>query len=149
MPSSKIANDRPLRPLRSFVDESATYGRGNGEVPATEGDDEVVVVLLMPLAVIGVAALAAIVCVRLSYLHMTISGVEVRNYPQAPKLVPLSQVERFEATVPVGNFASLRPATAVLVLTDGSRLPVRKVEARDAGYGVDALNARLTQLRGV
>jgi hypothetical protein len=103
----------------------------------------------MPLAVIGVAALAAIVCVRCSYLRITSSGVEVRNYPQAPKLVPLPEVERFEATVPVGNFASLRPRTAVLVLTDGSRLPVRRIEARDAGYGVDALNARITQLRRV
>jgi len=109
----------------------------------------VVVVLLMPLAVIGVAAFAAIVCVRCSYLRMTSAGVEVRNYPQRPKLVPLAQVERFEATVPVGNFASLRPATAVLVLTDGSRLPVRRIEARDAGNGVEALNARLSELRRI
>jgi hypothetical protein len=101
----------------------------------------------MPLAIIGVAAVAAIVCVRCSSLRITSAGVEVRNYPQTPRLVPLSQVERFEATVPVGNFASLRPATAVLVLTDGSRLPVRRIEAPDAGYGVDALNARINQLR--
>jgi hypothetical protein len=101
----------------------------------------------MPFVVIGIAALAAIICVRCSSLRITSAGVEVRNYPQTPKLVPLSQVERFEATVPVGNFASLRPATAALVLTDGSRLPVRRIEARDAGYGIDALNARITQLR--
>ena len=108
-----------------------------------------VLVLLMPLVVIGIAALAAIVSVRCSYLRISSAGVEVRNYPQVPKLVPLSQVERFEATARVGNFASLRPATAVLVLTDGSRLPVRRIEARDAGYGVDALNARITQLRRI
>jgi hypothetical protein len=101
----------------------------------------------MPFALIGIAALAAIVCVRWSYLQITSAGVEFRNYPQAPKLVPLDQVERFEETVPVGNFASLRPATAVLVLTDGSRLPVRSIHAPDAGDGVDALNARITQLR--
>ena len=108
-----------------------------------------VVVLLMPLVVIGIAALAATVCVRRSYLRITSSGVELRNYPQAPKLIQLSQVDRFEAFVPVGNFKSLRPATAVLVLADGSRLPVRRIEARDAGHGVDALNARITQLRSV
>jgi hypothetical protein len=101
----------------------------------------------MPLIVIGIAALAAIVSVRLSDLRITAAGVEIRNYPQAPKLVPLQQVERFEATVRAGNFASIRPATAVLVLTDGSRVPVRKIEAPDAGHGIDALNARIAQLR--
>jgi hypothetical protein len=101
----------------------------------------------MPLVVIGIAALAAIVSVRGSSLRITGAGVEVRNYPQAPKLVPLSQVEHFEATARAGNFASIRPATAVLVLTDGSRLPVRRIEAPDAGHGVDALNARVAQLR--
>jgi hypothetical protein len=107
----------------------------------------VVLILMMPFVVIGIAALAAIVSVRCSHLGITSAGIEVRNYPQAPKLIPLSQVERFEEAVRIGNFSSLRPATAVLVLTDGSRLPVRRIEARDAGYGVDALNARLTQLR--
>ena len=106
-------------------------------------------VLLIPVVVIAIAALAAIVCVRFSSLDITSAGVEVRNYPQSPQLFPLAQVERFEATVPVGNFAGLRPSTAVLVLTDGSRLPVRRIEARDAGYGVDALNARIIQLRRV
>jgi hypothetical protein len=107
----------------------------------------VVLVLLLPFAVIGVAALAAVVCVRRSYLRITSAGVEIRNYPQAPKLIPLARVERFEPTVPVGNFPSLRPATAALVLTDGSRLPVRRVEAGDAGHGVDALNAYISRLR--
>ena len=106
-------------------------------------------VLLMPFVLAGIAAIAAIVCVRRSSLRITSAGVEFRNYPQAPKTVPLDQIERFEATVPVGNFGSLRPATAVLVLTDGSRLPVRRVFADDAGYGVDALNARIAQLRRV
>ena len=103
----------------------------------------------MPFLVIGIAGLAAIVSVRCSSLRITSSGVEVRNYPQASKLVPLSQVDRFEESVRVGNFASLRPATAVLVLTDGSRLPVRRIEARDAGYGVEALNTRISELRSL
>lgn len=106
-----------------------------------------VFVLLLPFAIIGVAAVAAIVCVRRSYLRITSTGVEIRNYPQAPKLIPLEQVDHFEATAPVGNFSSLRPRTAALVLTDGSRLPVRRIEARDAGHGVDALNARIVGLR--
>jgi hypothetical protein len=107
----------------------------------------VAVVLLIPVVLIGGAALAAFVCLRCSSLHIASSGVEVRNYPQAPKVVPIAEVERFEAAVRVGGFASLRPATAVLVLTDGSRLPVRRIEAPDAGYGVDALNDRIAQLR--
>ena len=106
-----------------------------------------VLVLLMPLVVIGIVALAAFVSVRFSSLRISSAGVEVRNYPQAPKLVPLAQVERFEEAARVGNFASLRPATAVLVLTDGTRLPVRKIEAPDAGNGVRALNARVAELR--
>ena len=107
------------------------------------------VLLLLPLVLMGGAALAAFVCVRRSYLRIASNGVEVRNYPQAPRLVPIAQVERFEAAVRGGNFASVRPATAVLVLTDGSRLPVRRIEAPDAGHGVDALNERIAQLRRI
>jgi len=107
------------------------------------------VLLLLPLVLMGGAALAAFVCVRRSYLRIASNGVEVRNYPQAPRLVPIAQVERLEAAVRVGNFASVRPATAVLVLTDGSRLPVRSIEAPDAGHGVDALNERIAQLRRI
>jgi len=103
----------------------------------------------MPFVIVVIAALAAIVSVRCSSLAITRDGVEVRNYPQAPKLVPLSQVDRFEEAARVGNFSSLRPATAVLVLTDGSRLPVRRIEARDAGNGVEALNARLSEMRRI
>jgi hypothetical protein len=107
----------------------------------------VAVVLLFPFIVIGVVAVVAVVFTRFSYLHISSAGVEFRNYPQPPKLVPLAEIAHFEATPPVGNFSSLRPSTAVLVLTDGSRLPVRKITAADAGSGVDALNARLDSLR--
>jgi hypothetical protein len=107
----------------------------------------VVVVLLVPFGLVAVAALAAVVAVRRSTLHITSAGVEVRNYPQAPRLIPLVQVGHFEATPRAGNFARLRPATAVLVLVDGSRLPVRRVTAPDAGHGVDALNRRVETLR--
>jgi hypothetical protein len=107
----------------------------------------VVLVLLLPVAFVGVALVAAVVCVRGSSLRITSAGVEIRNYPQAVKLIPLVQVGHFEETTPVGNFKSLRPATAVLVLADGSRVPVRTVTAPDAGHGVAALNARVEALR--
>jgi len=107
----------------------------------------VVLVLLLPVVFVGVALVAAVVCVRGSSLRITTAGVEIRNYPQAAKLIPLAQVGRFEATTPAGNFKSLRPATAVLVLTDGSRLPVRTVTAPDAGHGIAALNTRVESLR--
>ena len=106
-----------------------------------------VVVLLAPVALVVAVALLAAVVVRRSTLRVTSAGVEVRNYPQAPKLIPLVQVERFEATPRGGNFASLRPATAVLVLTDGSRVPVRRITAPDAGHGVEALNRRVESFR--
>ncbi len=107
----------------------------------------VLVLLGIPAALIGAAALAAVVSVRRSSLRITSAGVEIRNYPQALRLIPLAQVERFEATPPFGNFASLRPKTGMLVLTDGSRLPVRMLAAPDAGRGIDALNARVESLR--
>ena len=105
------------------------------------------VVLLIPVALIAAAALAAVVSVRRSSLRITSAGVEIRNYPQALILIPLAQVGHFEATPRVGNFPSLRPATAVLVLIDGSRVPVRTLTAPDAGHGVDALNERVESLR--
>jgi hypothetical protein len=107
----------------------------------------VVVVLLFPFALVVVAALAAVVVVARSSLHITSAGVEVRNYPQPPKLVPLAQVDHFEALPRVGNFSGLRPRTAVLVLADGSRVAVRKITAPDAGVGVEGLNQRVESLR--
>jgi hypothetical protein len=103
--------------------------------------------LLFPVILIGSVALASFTFVRLSSLRITSSGVEIRNFPQAPKVIPLVQADRFIPTEPVGTFSGLRPATAVLVLTDGSRVPVRAVSEPDAGYGVDALNHRLAVLR--
>jgi hypothetical protein len=107
----------------------------------------VVFLVILPLLVLVLAAAAAVVSVRGSTLRIARSGVEFRNYPQATQTVPLDRVARFEPTQAVGNFASLRPSTAVLVLTDGTRLPVRRIAAPDAGVGVDALNARLEALR--
>lgn len=104
-------------------------------------------VLLLPFIFVGIAAIAAVVSVRRSSLRITNDGVEIRNYPQAAKLIPLVRVEHFEATTRSGNFSSLRPATAVLVLTDGSRVPVRTISSPDAGHGIDALNNRLEALR--
>ncbi len=107
----------------------------------------VVVLVALPLVALGIAAVLALVSVRRSTLRITADGVEYRNYPQATQVVPLGRVQRFEDAVAVGNFGSLRPATAVLVLTDGSRLPVRSLSDPDAGVGVDALNARVAALR--
>jgi hypothetical protein len=107
----------------------------------------VVVVLLLPFILIGVVALVSRVFVSRSSLRITGEGVEVRNYPQAPRLIPLAQVQKFEATPRAGNFKSLRPETAVLLLHDGSRIPVRSLFAPDAGHGVDALNQRVETLR--
>jgi hypothetical protein len=108
----------------------------------------IAVLVLLPLVLLGVAAVLAMVSVKRSTLSITAAGVEYRNYPQATQVVPLAKVRRFEETEAVGNFSGLRPATAVLVLTDGSRLPVRSMRAPDAGVGVDALNARVAALRG-
>jgi hypothetical protein len=105
--------------------------------------------LLLPFVLIGAAAVLSRVFVSRSSLAITTGGVEVRNYPQAPRLIPLPQVKNFEATPRSGNFKRLRPETAVLVLADGSRVPVRTLYAPDAGHGVDALNQRLETLRHV
>ena len=105
--------------------------------------------LLLPLILIAVAAIVSRVFVSRSTLRITTAGVEVRNYPQAPRLVTLSEVQHFEATPRTGNFKSLRPDTAVLILVDGSRVPVRTLFAPDAGHGVDALNQRVETLRSV
>jgi hypothetical protein len=109
----------------------------------------VVVVLLLPFILVGVAWLVSALFVRRSSLRITGDGVEVHNYPQAPRLVPLARVRYFEATPRTGNFKSLRPETAALVLVDGTRVPVRTLFAPDAGYGVDALNQRVEALRHV
>ena len=103
--------------------------------------------LLFPAILIGSAGVAAFGFVRFSTLRVSSAGVEIRNYPQAARVIPLARVERFVATEPSGSFKSLRPETGALVLTDGTRVPVRKLHDPEAGYGVDALNDRLTALR--
>ncbi|MDQ1433863.1 MAG: hypothetical protein QOF59_679 [Actinomycetota bacterium] len=104
-------------------------------------------VLLFPFLLVVAAAIAAVVVVLRSSLLITSAGVEVHNFPQPPRVFPLAQVGHFEPAPRVGNFSGIRPATAVLVLTDGTRVPVRKISASDAGRGVDALNQRLESLR--
>jgi hypothetical protein len=103
--------------------------------------------ILLPVILIGSTAIASFTFVHFSTLRITGEGVEIRNYPQAPKVIPLGEVDRFVPTERSGNFKFLRPPTAVLLSTDGTRTPVRKVSDPEAGSGVDALNHRLAQLR--
>jgi hypothetical protein len=105
------------------------------------------VLVLLPIAVLAAAAVAALIVKRRSTLRITPGAVEFRNYPQPPRSVPLAHVAAFDEPTRVGFLASLRPGTAVLVLVDGSRVPVRTDFDPDAGYGVDALNARLEWAR--
>ena len=104
--------------------------------------------VVLPLVLIGAAGLASFVFVRMSSLRITSSAVEIRNYPQAAKTIPLARVDRFVPAERVGTFSFLRPPTAVLLLTDGSRLPARAMAEPEAGYGIEALNQRVAVLRG-
>ena len=74
-----------------------------------------------PVALIVGASIASFVFVKRSTLRITKVGVDYRNYPQAPKSIPLDRVDHFVPAERVGMFSFLRPATAVLLLTDGSR----------------------------
>lgn len=103
--------------------------------------------VLLPVALIAGAFIASFVFVRMSTLRISGRGVEIRNYPQVLRTIPLSDVDRFVETERTGNFSFLRPRTAALVLVDGSRVPVRCVGDPDAGAGVDALNDRVELLR--
>lgn len=103
--------------------------------------------LLLPVALIVGAAVAATISIRKSSVRLSADGVEVENYRQPRRQIPLHQVDRFEAPAPVGWLSSIRPATGVLVLTDGSRLVVRNITDPAAGRGIDALNDRLDQFR--
>ena len=103
--------------------------------------------VLLPVGMVAGAFIASLVFVRMSTLRITGRGVEIRNYPQAVRTVPLTDVDKFVETTRSGNFSFLRPRTATLVLVDGSRVPVRCVGDPDAGSGVDALNERVELLR--
>jgi hypothetical protein len=107
----------------------------------------IAVLVLLPLALVVIAAIAATIFVRRSSLRITMDAVEVRNYPQPVQVIPLADVSCFDEPTRVGFLSSLRPRTGVLVRTDGSRLPVRSIFDPEAGYGVDALNERLQRLR--
>jgi hypothetical protein len=103
--------------------------------------------VILPLGLIAGAFVASTVFVRRSTLRITGAGVEIRNYPQAPRVVALEQVDRFVPTERSGNFSSLRPATATLLLVDGTRVPVRCISDPEAGWGIEALNERVEVLR--
>lgn len=106
-----------------------------------------VVLVILPLVLIGAAAAAAYVSIRNSTLRITADGVEVANHRQPVRAVPLVDAERFEERPHVGFLSSLAPSAAVLVLTDGRRIPVRSTTDVESGaHGIDALNARLHEL---
>jgi hypothetical protein len=107
----------------------------------------VLLLLVLPLVLIGAALAAASVSIARSSVRITAEGVTVRNYPQPPTTVPLDRVAGFEPQVATGTMTIVRPHTAVLVLTDGTRIPVRRLSEPEAGRGVDAFNARVRQLR--
>jgi hypothetical protein len=107
----------------------------------------VALLVLLPLVLIALAAGAAWVSVARSTLRITADGVTVHNAGMDETTVPLARVVGFEAVTPGGFMTFVRPATATLVLTDGTRLVVRRPVDPDAGAGVDALNERLAQLR--
>ncbi len=107
----------------------------------------VIVMILLPLALVAAAALAALISIRNSSLRLTPNGVEIHNHRQPPQSIPLDRVVGFEPPPPIGWLSSIRPQTAILVLTDGSRLPVRSIRDPEAGQGIDALNQRLDALR--
>ncbi len=54
-----------------------------------------VVVLVAPIVLVVAVALLAFVFVQRSSLRITSGGVEIRNYPQAARLIPLAQVQQF------------------------------------------------------
>ena len=103
--------------------------------------------LLLPVVLIGAAALVSYTFVRMSTLRLTRDAAVIRNYPQAQMSIDLARIDRFVPAAPAGTFAFLRPATAVLVLTDGSKVAVRCIHEPEAGSGVDALNERVAVLR--
>ena len=107
----------------------------------------IVALFWIPLVLIGAAAIAAFLAVRLSSVRIARDGVEIHNAWQTPTAVPLDEVVRFEEAERVGTFSFLRPNTGVLVLEDGTRLAVRALSDPEAGRGVDALNARVETLR--
>ena len=102
--------------------------------------------VLLPVILIGSAGLASFASVTFSSLRITTAGVEFRNYPQASRVIPLDRVDHFIPAERVGTFSFLRPPTAVLLLTDGSRVTVRSMTEPEAGYGIEALNDRLAAL---
>jgi hypothetical protein len=117
-----------------------------GRDPAALAFSGVGWLVVFPVILIAGAALVSWLFVRRSSVRITSEGVEIRNYPQDIKVVPLDAVDRFVETERSGTFKSLRPATATLVLLDGTRVPVRSL-GDGAVFGVDALNDRVAALR--
>jgi hypothetical protein len=103
--------------------------------------------LFLPLILIAAAFAVSHLFVRLSTLRITSEGIEIRNFPQAVKVVSLDDADRFVTTETSGTLSSIRPATATLVLTDGARVPVRSLVEAGGAYGVDELNRRLAHVR--
>jgi hypothetical protein len=105
------------------------------------------ILILLPVVLIAVVAVLAVVNVRRSTLRITEAGIVFRNYPEPERAVPLADVDGFDEPTRVGFLSSVRPRTVVLVLTDGTRIPVRTASDPQAGAGVDALNDRLERVR--
>ncbi|MFM7270670.1 MAG: hypothetical protein ACKO2C_03410 [Actinomycetes bacterium] len=105
------------------------------------------VLVALPAGLILAAWIAARVSVRGSRLEVTADGVLIANHRRPSITVPLDEVDAFEPTPRIGFLGGIRPPTCVLVRRDGTRVPVRRVDAPGAGVGVGALNARIAELR--
>ena len=84
---------------------------------------------------------------RLSALNFTADGVEVRNFPGRTRRIPLAAIDRFDQATREGARARVPFGEALLLLTDGSRLKVRRLGDPDLGTGVTGLNNRLEHMR--
>jgi hypothetical protein len=102
---------------------------------------------LLPLAVVAIALGGPIWASKLSSMNIEADGVVVRNFPHRTRRVPLFKIDRFDQLGREGAWSPVRFVRAYLLLTDGSRMIIRRCSDPEVGTGVTALNNRLEDMR--
>ncbi len=102
---------------------------------------------LVGVVLVGVVGLLRVYAMRASSLVIDADGVAIRNWPRSVRRVPLSAVDRFDQEARDRGWNQVRRVSAVLLLKDGSELPVRSLGDPEDHHGLAALNNRLNAVR--
>ena len=102
---------------------------------------------LVPLSMLAGAVLIPVARRSLSHFQIDGDALVVDNFPGRMHRIPLADVDRFDSVASARSRAQMRRVKAVVVLTNGSTVPVLALGNPETAGSTTALNNWLEALR--